>query len=86
MPQVPTERVGVYANAFPGERRTVWTLYNARFTTVHGPVIAVPRVKGATYRDAWNDRVLTPKIAGGKAILSLTLHPQEVGCLLQERE
>jgi hypothetical protein len=84
VPDVPTEKTGVRANEFPGQGRTAWTLYNARYATVEGPLLAVPHRRGATYYDAWNDRPLEPKIAGGKAILSLTLHPQELGCVIQK--
>lgn len=82
---VPAERDGVCANKFPGRGRTLWTLYNRRYTTARGPVLAVDHVRGCRYRDAWNDRPLEPELRGGKAILSLTLGPQEIGCLLQER-
>ena len=39
---VPTERAAVHANRFPGKGRTLWTLYNARPTTVRGTILAVP--------------------------------------------
>lgn len=80
---VPTQQWEVHANAFPGDGRTVWTLFNARFTVVRGPVLAVDHVPGATYRDAWHDRPLQPDIRHGKAIITLTLQPQEFGCVVQ---
>ncbi len=83
-PDVPTESAGVHANRFPGAGRTIWTLYNARYTTVRGPVLAVPHRAGATYTDLWNGRPLKPRIAGGKAVVSVTLGPQGLGCVLQE--
>ena len=83
---VPTERAGVHANMFPGNGRTAWTLYNARYVTVRGPVIAVPHVEGARYYDAWNDRPLAPEIRDGKAVISLTLNPQDLGCVIQTFE
>ncbi|MBI5819156.1 MAG: hypothetical protein HZA88_09210 [Verrucomicrobia bacterium] len=82
---VPTGRDGVCANKFPGRGRTLWTLYNRRYTTVRGPVLAVDHTRGSRYRDAWNDRPLEPELRGGKAILSLPLGPQEIGCVVQER-
>ena len=80
---VPTERTDVYANRFPGKGRTLWTLYNARPTTVRGTIITIPHQEGATYRDEWNDRDLKPVIRDGKAILSLELGPQSIGCITQ---
>jgi hypothetical protein len=81
---VPTERTGVVANRFPGDGRTAWTLYNARYTTVRGTVLAVEHREGTSYRDLWNDRVLTPEIRDGKAFLAVTLDPQGLGCVVQE--
>lgn len=80
---VPTERSSIYANRFPGKDRTLWTLYNARPTTVRGAVLTVPHHEGATYRDQWNERDLTPAIRDGQAILSLELDPQSIGCVTQ---
>jgi hypothetical protein len=80
---VPTERGSVYANRFPGKARTLWTLYNARPTTVRGPILTVPHQDGATYRDEWNDRDLQPLLRDGMAILALELGPQSVGCVTQ---
>ena len=80
---VPTERGSVYANRFPGKARTLWTLYNARPTTVRGTVLSVPHQDGATYRDEWNDKELQPELRSGQAILSLELGPQSIGCISQ---
>lgn len=80
---VPTEQWEVYANAFPGQGRTVWTLFNARFTAVRGPVLALTHVPGATYFDAWRGQSLQPDIRHDKAIIALNLQPQEFGCVVQ---
>ena len=69
----------------PAEKKEVWTLYNARMTTVRGTVLEVPHVAGARYRDLWNDRDLTPRIVGGQALLDLKLDPQGLGCVVQMR-
>ena len=84
-PLVETGRANVYANKFPGDRRTVWTLYNGRYTTVRGKIIAVEHQQGATYYDAWNGKELEPEIIGEKAILSLKLGPQGLGCIVQSQ-
>jgi hypothetical protein len=83
---VPSERFGLAANRFPGQGRTLWTLYNRRYTTLRGPALRVEHFDGATYRDAWHDRALTPEIRGKTALMSLTLDPQEIGCVVQERK
>ena len=82
-PRVPTDRAHVHANRFPGEGRTLWTMYNARYATVRGAVLTIPHQAGATYHDVWNDRPLVPKTSNGRATLSLTLGPQGLGCIVQ---
>ncbi|MBT3287232.1 MAG: LamG domain-containing protein [Victivallales bacterium] len=81
---VPTLRTHFYANEWPGPERTVWTLFNARYHTLRGKTIEVPHTPGATYRDLWNDRKLTPEIRGDRAILSLSIPPQGIVCVVQE--
>ena len=83
VPLVPTEAGQVYANAFPTEGRTAWTIFNARFATYRGPVLTVDHRDGDTYFDAWNHTQLTPKIVGGKAVISLSLEPQGLGCVVR---
>ena len=80
---VPTSRRRVFANRFPGNRRTVWTLFNGRYRTVRGDLLHVPHIPGSTYRDAWNDRPLSPRIEGDKAVIELELPPQGIGCIVQ---
>jgi len=80
---VPTEMDGIIANRFPGKNRALWTLYNKRLTTVRDEVISIPHIQGARYFDVWNDRELTPRIADGNAYISLELHPQSIGCIIQ---
>jgi len=83
-PQVLTEAGGIIANRFPGQHRTLWTVYNTRPDTYSGPVLAVEHHSGDRYYDVWNDRELTPEIKGGKAVINLSLHPQHPGCIVQE--
>ena len=63
----------------------MWTLFNADFRTYRGPVLEVPHRAGANYRDAWNQTDLTPQLHGDQAVLSTTLGPREVGCIVQTR-
>ncbi len=84
-PLVPTLAPCLYANMFPAEGETVWTIYNDRTRSHEGPVLEVEAVAGATYRDLWNDKILTPSVLGGKAVLSATLQPKGIGCLSMSR-
>lgn len=84
VPHVETAASGITANLFPAESRNLWTLYNGRPKTYTGIVLRVPHRDGATYRDAWNDVALTPSIHNGIAEISLTIDPQQPGCVVQE--
>ncbi len=81
---VPTEMASVYANRFPGSGRTLWTIFNARYQTAAGPVLKIPHLDGATYRDVWNGKSIEAEIKNGEAILSISLEPQGLGCVVQE--
>lgn len=85
MPLVPTRVGDIYANEFPATHETVWTLYNARYSTVRGELFAVKHQEGAKYVDVWNEQSLNPRIFDGYAYLSLELGPKDVGCVAQLR-
>lgn len=78
-PLVPTDRTDVYANEFPGERETVWTLWNGRFRTVRGGIMRVPHVQGARYRDIWNGQDLKPRVSAGTALIEVEIGPRDIG-------
>ena len=82
---IDTDCAGVYCNAFPGGKETVWTLWNGRYRTVRGRVLTLGHEEGATYRDAWNDRALTPRIDGGRAVIELEIGPRDIGVVVQRR-
>jgi hypothetical protein len=83
-PHVDTAVQGIVANLFPGKSRNLWTLYNGRAATFSGVVLAIPDHPGATYRDAWSGKELSPTIENGIAKISLTLGPQQPGCVVQD--
>ncbi len=85
MPLVATEHPQLAANCFPGKRETVWTLYNTGAQAIEGELLRVPHVDGATYYDAWNDRVLQPRIVDGKAVFTLRMNGYDAGCIVQRR-
>ena len=83
-PLVPTEQSGVYANRFSTPKKNVWTLFNANYRTVRGPLLRVSPVVGATYFDAWNERPLRVNTEGSAARLEIDLGPRAVGCVMQQ--
>ncbi|MBE6379451.1 MAG: hypothetical protein E7047_00795 [Lentisphaerae bacterium] len=82
-PRVQTLAGGVYANRFPGKNRTLWTVYNATAMTVNKPLLAIDHQPGARYIDAWNGQELAPQIVDNKAIITLEIHPQQNGAVVQ---
>lgn len=83
---VPNLRSDLYCNAFPGQKETVWTLWNGRFRTLNGPVLKVKHVPGARYVDLWNDRELKPTVGrDGMVTLTTTLAPRSIGAVVQLR-
>jgi len=78
---IETLSPAICANKFPGEGRTVYTLYNRAYTTYRGPALKIKHTDGAEYYDAWNGEPLTPEIRDGYAEISLALHAQSIGCV-----
>ena len=83
-PLVPTLEPTVYANRFAAPGKTVWTLFNAGFSTFRGEVLCVAHRKGARYVDAFTGKPLAARIHGQWAFLPLVLGPQGVGCVVAE--
>ncbi len=79
---------GVFANAFPALGKTVYTLYNSRHRTVRGPMLRVVQPSGMRCRwyDEWHQRPASVRQEGPATVVSLEIGPQEVGCVVAERE
>jgi len=83
-PLVPTLEPTVYANRFRAGRKTVWTLMNGRHRTFRGELLRLPATPGLAYWDAFAGRRLSPRIADGRAVISLELGPRAVGCVVAQ--
>ena len=81
-PYVATLQAGVFASRFPGEGATLWNIVNRNEYEVGGEQIAVPHAEGTRYFDAWNGVPLQPRLADGKATLTMTLEGKGYGALL----
>lgn len=81
-PYMATLQAGVFASRFPGEGRTLWNIVNRNEYEVGGEQIAVPYEEGTRYFDAWNGVPLQPRLADGKATLTMTLEGKGYGALL----
>jgi hypothetical protein len=86
IPLVPTEMGGVYANAFPTEKKTVYTFYNARHRTVRGEMLRIPGADKAAFFNEWNHQSAKVRRDGNDAVVWLEIGPQDVGCVVAERQ
>ena len=81
-PHVPTLHYGVYASRFPGTGRILWTIINRNEFDVREGVMTVEHAAGRRYYDLWNGTEIFPRIAGGRAVLSVALEPRGFGAVL----
>jgi hypothetical protein len=79
---IKTLTPSVCANEFPGEGRTLYTLYNRAYITYRGSVLSITHKEGAVYYDAWNNKPLDIEIKDGNAILKTEIHAQQTGCFV----
>jgi hypothetical protein len=82
-PLVPTLAGGVLANAFPTDRKQLWTLYNTRHQTVRGKVLRVPHRTGWAWHDAWHGRPATVRRDNEHDVVASVIGPRGTGCLLR---
>lgn len=83
-PLVPTLRPTVYANRFSAPGKTVWTLFNAEFSTFRGGALRVLHRPGARYVDAFTGEPIAVRVKGRWAVIPVVLGPQGVGCVVAE--
>ena len=80
-PYSPTLQYGVFASRWPLKDQTVWTLVNRNTYSTNGPQIEIPIHDGMHYYDLYHGVELTPKIMGGKIILSFEIEANGYGAL-----
>ena len=78
---IDTLTPAVCANRFPGQNRTIYTLYNRAYITYRGEILSIPHTDGAVYYDVWNDKPIEAKISDGFALIPYELHAQHIGCI-----
>ncbi len=79
---VKTLSPAICANRFPGNGRTLYTIYNRAYSTFRGQALSVPHTQGARYWDAWNGKELTVEVRDGYAYICLDIGAQEMGCIV----
>jgi formylglycine-generating enzyme required for sulfatase activity len=81
-----TEQTGVFASAFPGSSRTLWTLINRNEHDVAGPQLRVPHTEGARYFDFWSGVELSPELHESEAVLEFRVEAGGFGAVLKTSE
>jgi iron(II)-dependent oxidoreductase len=81
-PYTPALQYGVFATAFPGAGRTLWTLVNRNEYDVAGEQIRLPHKESVRYYDLWNGVELRPRLSSGTAVLSFPLEAKGFGAIL----
>ena len=84
IPLILTLNPDIYVNYFPSKKENVWTIFNSKDVTFSGKLFMIPHINGAKYYDAWNGNYITPLIIDGKAVISLSILANDVGCIIQE--
>ena len=81
-PYATTRQQGVFASAFPGADRTLWTLVNRNEYELAGEQLVAAHADGNEYYDLWQGAKLEPRIAGGQAHLAFPLEARGYGAVL----
>jgi formylglycine-generating enzyme required for sulfatase activity len=82
-PLTQTLHFGVFADKWPGDRATLWTLVNRNPYPVDGRQISVPARAGARYYDLWTGSELTPSSEKNQNVLSFSLDANGYGAVLE---
>jgi hypothetical protein len=77
------ENDAVCVNKFPGDNRTVYTLYNRSYHTYMGNVVKLPYKESARYYDIWNGKDAEFEIKDGYAYIKATVTAQGVGAIAE---
>jgi len=83
VPLVGTLNPFIFANKFPVENKTVWTLYNSSYSTVRGYLLEVEHSPEAIYYDLWNNMPIEGKNTGERRLLNIEIGPRDVGCVMK---
>ncbi len=80
-PLMTTGIPGVLVNRFRGEKKTIWTVFNANYRTAKGRLVEVPAETNARYADLWNGAPVRVRTVGKSAFLEVEIAPRDVACI-----
>ena len=85
-PAVPVLQQGIFASAFPGVDRTVYTLINRDSSEKDGNQIRLPYSEDMKYYDLWHGKELTPQMEGNQVSLSFSIGSRGFGAVLVTKD
>lgn len=81
-PHVPVLQKGIFASAFPGLDKTVYTIVNRDSMDIDGKQLKLPYQEGMQYFDLWNGTTLMPQREGNSLSLSFPVEGRGFGAVL----
>lgn len=72
-PLLPTSTDSIYVNEWPGENKTIYTIYNLHPEGYHGALFEVPARPGWHYVDLWRNEELQTIPVGSKNLIKLNV-------------
>ena len=80
---IESENDAICVNKFPGDNRTVYTIFNRSYHTYSGNVIKVPYKEGAKYLDIWNGTNAEFEVKDGFAYIKTRVVAQSCGAIAE---
>ena len=74
-PVVRTLRDGVWVNAWPGEGKTIYTIYSDDPAGCEAPLFPVQTAEGTHFIDLWNHTEVEPRVVDGESVVPVSLPP-----------
>jgi formylglycine-generating enzyme required for sulfatase activity len=75
MPLVRTLRDGVWVNAWPGDGKTIYTIYSDDPAGCEAPLFPARAGEGGHFVDLWNHTEVEPRVIDGEAVVPVSLPP-----------
>lgn len=80
---IESECDAICVNKFPGNGRTVYTIFNRGYHTYAGTVLKIAHADGADYYDVWNDKPCVYTVMNGYAYIKSEVKAQNIGAIVQ---
>lgn len=85
-PLIPTLQADVYASRFTAGAKTIYTIYNAGYSTVHGPLLGIPARGQVRLTDLLSPGTGTLEGNAENCVITGSVEPWSVAAYLVEEE